>query len=319
LGNNIVGDGGALSIAKHIVKPTSHLDTWYIAGNEFTELGIAAVADALATNTKVRALWLKRNPLKVGGCIPLARMLQLNTLIEVLDLVNCGILDEGVNIIFDALRVNRTLRHLYIGTNGLTEAAGERIGQHFAEGKNELHSLYVSCNRMGDRGMLAMARGLAVDRTLQRLSVASNRIGADGCRALTDALARHPSLLLFDIGFTRATSAVGELGNRIEDLGAAHIADLLRTNNVIRSLDILHNSIGQVGLNHLRDAMKLNTSLTTLNFTQFGKVHNEVGKEELRAAVDRNRLAAGPLLLSQLSKIDTPEHISEIYSVYRTH
>jgi len=152
---------------------------------------------------------------------------------------------------------------------------------------------------------------------LQRLSVGSNRVGPEGARALSEALLRHPAMVMLDLGFTRATTAVGELGNRLEDLGAAHMADLLRGNTVLRSLDLLHNTIGQIGLNHLRDALKTNMTLTTLNFTQFGRVHNEIAKEEIRAALERNRRLAGPLLPS-LSKVDTPDHIAEIYSVYRT-
>jgi hypothetical protein len=52
---------------------------------------------------------------------------------------------------------------------------------------------------------------------------------------------------------------------------------------------------------------------------QFGKVHNEPGKEELRAALQRNREALAPAQLAAAEQVQLPDHVREIYSVYRTH
>ncbi len=94
---------------------------------------------------------------------------------------------------------------------------------------------------------------------------------------------------------------------------------MLRTNTVLRSLDLLHNYISQVGVNHLREALKINQTLVWLQLTQFGKVHNEPGKEELRAALQRNLAQIPEDLRERVAKINLPDHITEIYSVYRTH
>ena len=49
----------------------------------------------LESDKQVKALWLKRNPLKPEGMVPIRNLLQKNTFLKVLDLVNCGLLDEG--------------------------------------------------------------------------------------------------------------------------------------------------------------------------------------------------------------------------------
>jgi hypothetical protein len=97
------------------------------------------------------------------------------------------------------------------------------------------------------------------------------------------------------------------------------MAHLLRHNTALRSLDLLHNGISQLGVNALREAMAVNRTVTSLQLTQFGKVHNEPGKEELRAALARNRALIPAADLEALDEIDLPTHIREIYSVYRTH
>ena len=87
----------------------------------------------------------------------------------------------------------------------------------------------------------------------------------------------------------------------------------------LRSLDLLHNGISQVGVNALREGLAQNRSLTSLQLTQFGKVHNEPGKEEIRAALARNRALLDPEASASLVELELPAHIREIYSVYRTH
>lgn len=322
LGNNIVGDGGAAEIAGFLrERKDSPLDCWYIAGNNIGPQGIAEVCDALADDRKVTSLWLKRNPLKAAGMRPIARLLRANSTLEVLDLVNCGLLDDGLEVVLGALmgeHANKTLRHLYLGTNGITERSAPQISEFLAK-DCALESFFLSCNRLGDDGVVRIAEGLAANRTIGRVSLASNCIGPRGAAALAEALKNHPSIVLLDLGFTKATVAVGELGNFIGDDGARALAGMLQHNTTLRSLDLLHNYISQVGVNHLREALKVNRTLVHLQLTQFGRVHNEPGKEELRAALQRNRELVPADQAERVGKIGLPDHITEIYSVYRTH
>ena len=100
-------------------------------------------------------------------------------------------------------------------------------------------------------------------------------------------MTHHPSLLFLDLGFTRATPAVGELGNQMRNAGATSLATMLRENRVLRALDITHNGVSQAGLDTLRDALATNMSLTTLECRQFGKATNSDSLDVIRAALAR--------------------------------
>lgn len=322
LGNNIVGDGGAAAIADYIrERADSPMECWYIAGNHIGPEGVRHVCDALADDTRVTSLWLKRNPLKAAGMAPLAGLLRANRTLKVLDVVNCGLLDEGLAALLDAFEgagANKTLRHLYLGTNGITERSAPRVAE-FLAGECALESLYLSCNRLGDEGVEVIARGLAANRTVRRFSLASNRVGPRGAAALAKALTGHPTLQLLDLGFTKATVAVGELGNYVGDEGARALSQMLAANESLRVLDLLHNYISQAGVNHLRAALAVNRTLVSLQLTQFGRVHNEPGKEEIRAALARNLALVPEAEREAVTKVELPDHIGDIYSVYRTH
>ncbi|EFA74850.1 hypothetical protein PPL_11884 [Heterostelium album PN500] len=332
LGNNIVGNGGGEAIADYIrYNEDSKIDTWYIAGNNFDVDGITPIAEALEKDTKVKALWLKRNPLLTVGVKPIASMLEKNCYLQTLDLLNCGILDQGVEILFNSLRKNTTLKNLYIDTNGLTTASAGYICQLLESGENHLDSLYLSCNRMGDEGAKLISQGLLVDKQLKRLGLGSNGIGPIGAKHLVDAILVHPSLVQLNLGFTRATFQLGAINNVLGDSGAAEIARLIKANTHIRSIDLTHNGISQQGIGMLKDSLKNNLILTSLALNQFGMENNDAARQEINYALGRNRLQWGKAELNgenedlwmkkgdQLAEeINTPQHIAEILSVYRT-
>ena len=316
LGNNVVGAGGAEQIASFIRSGRSRVRVWYLAGNEFDAAAVAHVCAALETPgpVEVEGLWLKRNPLGPAAGPALAQLLQADTPLQTLDLVNTGLLDAGASQVVAALSDNTQLRHLYLGTNGLQTAEGLAT---YLQRVDRLESLYVDCNRLGDAGVVALAKGLAASRRLRRLSVASNRIGPVGARALADALRAHPSLTFLNVGWTRATAAVHERGNHMGDEGAAALGEMLERHPALRVLDVSHNDITQRGLDHFRQALQSNTTLVGLRCPQRGKATNPDRMAQLRGLVDRNRCAAG-LDASDIEAIRTPLPARQVLSVYRT-
>eukprot|EP01102_Stenamoeba_stenopodia_P011184 TRINITY_DN3420_c0_g1_i1.p1 TRINITY_DN3420_c0_g1~~TRINITY_DN3420_c0_g1_i1.p1 ORF type:complete len:1127 (+),score=293.80 TRINITY_DN3420_c0_g1_i1:148-3381(+) len=318
LGNNVVGNVGAKAIAEFI-RNGAKLTTWYIAGNEIDAEGIQPVCEALHHHPLVNQLWLKRNPLRPEGAVHIANLIRNNSVLLVIDLVNTGLLDKGIQTIFEALPSNNTIRHLYVGSNGVTEEGAVYIAKYLKH-HNKLHSLGVSLNRLGDKGAEIIADALKDDKTLERLSIASNRLSHVGATAIAEVVKHHPSLRYLDFGFTKATSVLGELGNIMGDEGAKSIGEMLKVNKTLRGLDLLHNGIGQVGLQHVKEGLKENTTLVNLVTTQFGKVHNEITKEEIKHYLQRNRsLVSSKEELDEIDKLELPEHIAEVYSVYRTH
>lgn len=321
LGNNVVGDEGGKVISEFIKSGSSPLKIWYIAGNNFTAKGIEPIAEALINDKQVTGLWLKRNPLKAAGMIPIGNLLSNNNTLEVLDLLNCGLLDEGVKILFKSLYNNSTLKHLYLSANGITPDGLEAISEYFKSGKSVLETIFLGCNRIGNEGAKVLSEGLKEDKNLIRLNLASSRIGAEGMGHLSEALKVHPKLRLLDLGYMRATMDLGELGNYMEDAGAFHLSEFISSESCkLVSLNITHNHITQRGIQALTEAIKRNKTLVYIDYVQFGVSLNEITLTELRLALEKNKN------LMKLNEPDTdiesiviPDHVKEIYSVYRTH
>lgn len=319
IGNNIVGNSGARAIADFIRGGRSHIDVWYIGGNEIDAQGLAPICEALYDHPHVQSLWLKRNPLGPDSGALLAELLRRNDRIHTLDLVNTGLLDEGLRVLAEALADNRGLRHLYLGTNGLGVDSA-RVLADILRTHDHLESLFVSCNRLGDEGAELLANALRRNTSLRRLSLASNRMGPAGAEALADALSDGTSGLEFlGLGWTRATAAVGELGNRIGNDGASALARMLRANRSLRALDVSHNRISQAGIDALGDALEANRSLCLLRHPQHGKAVNHDALERLHTKLDRNWEALRKREPGVTQEdLTTPRSTQAILSVYRT-
>ena len=127
-------------------------------------------------------------------------MLAHNNTLQVLDLLNCGILDEGVAELCNGLAKNTALKHLYLSANGITPRGLLAIKDYYSRGKSELVSLFLGCNRIGNEGAIVIADILKFDSKLKRLNLASSRIGAEGMKCLSEGLIQNRSIQMLDLG-----------------------------------------------------------------------------------------------------------------------
>lgn len=290
-------------------------------------------------------LWLKRNPLKAPGAAVIAAMLQTNRTIYTLDLDNTGLLDEGGVTVLSSLAGNGgALRHLFLNSNGFSQPTADAIAACLnppAPSQCPLLSLSVGVNRFGDAGAETIAAGLRLNTGLTRLSLASNRIGPIGCAAIAKAVAVHPTLASLNLGFSKSTIALGELGNFVGDSGAEALAVALSENRSLRELDLANNGITEKGLHSFMTALRGghvgnndgsggggigggggggNTSLVTLNTRSFGTTHvtlNGAALDELNAMLEHNLKACSEGELQEVAEAHMPKHVRDIYSVYR--
>jgi Ran GTPase-activating protein (RanGAP) involved in mRNA processing and transport len=287
-------------------------------------------------NTTVTALWLKRNPLLPQGAKYLASALTTNTALQTLDLVNTGILDEGVISVIQALQQNpaSSLQHLYIGGNAETAKSGEAIGNWLKTGYSRLTSLFLSCSRLEDEGVKFIAEGLKVDKLINRIGLESVRVGDEGAKALADALEHHPSITLLDLGFRKGTFEMGERPNQITDEGLLYIGEKLigppdaRKVNNLRILDFVSNKITREGAQKFVETyVRGNEQLLRVRLSQTGAERNISVEHECKqlARENQKKFFEPSLPLSEEEKqerlrvkeVMEPNHISEIYSIYR--
>ncbi|KAJ3608436.1 hypothetical protein NHX12_025483 [Muraenolepis orangiensis] len=95
----------------------------------------------------------------------------------------------------------------------------------------------------------------AKDCQVQRISLRSNNIGPKGACFLAEALKMNQ--VLVSINFQN---------NSIKEDGVQALADVLRINRKLVSLNVQNNSIGAGGARHLAEALKTNQTLTELKY-----------------------------------------------------
>ena len=327
LGNNIIDTKGAQAIANFIA--TEHkpkIETWYIAGNCIDSEGIELIAKSLRTDTDTKALWLKRNPLNANGAKALGEMLKYNASIECIDLHNTNIGDEGMQYLCEGLLENITLKRLYLDANNITIEGMRHLHNYFitmaAKGKIGLQSLWIGMNRYEDEGVLLLADAFSQYKHMERLSVNSSRITANGAKALCDSMISHEKLVLFDLGMYKSTGDMGELPNNLMDEGAEHISEFIRNNKHVKVLDISQNGITEEGMNKIINAMQENTTLCYIYYDQYGSYLSPSVKKNIKACMEKNiqiqyGITYAEFHTSKLRFLKHTEDILKIDSIYR--
>jgi len=182
------------------------------------------IANAMKYNIYVTYLRLGNNIGDVGA-EALARMLEHNTTLKVLDLSgNSSITARGVVALANALKINTTLT-----------------------------TLNLSMTNVKQKACVALSSMLGVNRTLTNLDVSCNNIGDRGVKALLEFIQKRNS------GLTTLSIA----NNNISSTGANFIAETVRDNTTLTSIDISYNNFEVLRNITLMDALKYNYSLTT--------------------------------------------------------
>ena len=206
-----------------------------------------------------------------------------------LNLRNRGIISEGVKLIADAIKVNKTLKKLDIGVNSISDDGAAAISDSLKY-NNSLHELDMSCNKITSEGAKKIAEAIKVNTTLKILRISSNTISDDGVAAISDGLKYNNSLQELNIRNNKITSEGAEKvaeairmnttlkiliisDNRLSDDGVAAISDSLKSNNSLWRLEMEGINITTKGAKEIAEAIKVNTNLHTLYIRQ----HNSIG------------------------------------------
>ncbi len=157
---------------------------------------------------------------------------------------------------------------------------------------------------LGDRGVTVLTDGLAENKTLIDLGLASNGIGVEGCNSLLAALETHPAIGNLDLGYSPSTRVLGAQPNQIGDIGASAIAKFLKSNSTLSKLNLARNEISEEGKIALITGLEINQKLCDL--TLDGKPDRRI-----ELLLERNcRLNLG-------KELEKPRSVALIQSVYR--
>jgi hypothetical protein len=87
---------GADALASLDLDKSQTIQTWYLAENAINGDSMGSVTGAFQLNNTADSLCLNRNPIKADGATHLGRMLLFNMSLQLLDLNNTGLLNDGV-------------------------------------------------------------------------------------------------------------------------------------------------------------------------------------------------------------------------------
>lgn len=121
--------------------------------------------------------------------------------------------------------------------------------------KIKLHTLNISNNYLGPKGLEILAKMLVNNTTMTFLNLAGNDIGCEGAKKIAEVLPQNQVLKEIILS-----------NNCIQQEGANFIAEaILRVSTSLTALDLSSNIIGWEGVKNLILVQSQNTALTSLN------------------------------------------------------
>jgi Ran GTPase-activating protein (RanGAP) involved in mRNA processing and transport len=346
LGNNITGLEGGKSIGKYLANQYENANkiiTWYLAGCDLTSEALGYIVDGfiIGQDVSCNALWLKRNPIYSEGIKHIRRLLENNSNIKILDLHNTGIglsknayndkegryeqylTDNGISDLCEGLKINTTLRHLYLDANALGLMSAQILADYFKFkincGMQGISSLWIDMNKLGDDGVNILCDVLRDYPYIKRLNLGSNYISERGMQYITDAFKNHTKLKVLDVSLYKSTANMGSVPNNIGDNGVPAICELIENNKSIRYFNISMNNISNDGINRISDALEMNTSIWYFHYSQYGNEISQSVIQKINNILERNRSLEPNITFSNehIRILKHSNKIVNIDSIYR--
>lgn len=219
------------------------------AGNLCQIGGAERLGEALALNTTLRVLELDSNRLTAKGAVALANGLLKNKGLRKLT-VGGNSVKEGAKKFASALQVNKTLEWLELGANGIDDDGCDELSWALAGSCMLTHLVRAAqaCER--ERA------GAARHRCLRQCPAShACHSAARACAPRTRARPRSPLVTLPPFPLLPPSQDLSR--NDLTSGACEELADALRANSVIRSLDLATCRIGDDGAAMLADALSV--------------------------------------------------------------
>lgn len=214
--------------------------------------GAAALGEALATNTALRALDLG---LSCSGddLVPICKGLSINTSLTRLDLSHCSNLSAASLVALElALKQNSTLIHLVSplpgGAAAETAPFANAIASNVGLVELDLSSLLDSNSQL-----LPIFIAIASHPTISKLKMKKTGCTADAVVAFAQLLKSNTSLRDLDLS-----------ENDLRDSGVGMLAEALKKNTTLLKLNLRNTAASGPGILSLASAIEVNSTLTHL-------------------------------------------------------
>ncbi|KAF7487671.1 Protein phosphatase 1 regulatory subunit 37 [Sarcoptes scabiei] len=278
--------GRTIRIGSHLV--TLHLENAGLFGRR-----LAILVSSIKFNTSLRELYLSENKISSTDCVQIGNLLRGNSFLNVLDLRNNLIQDNGLDCVCEGLSHQPTqngpikIFDLFNTNNQSTATDDSTISQN-----SGVLILNLSNNQLTSRAMNRLMQTLPQCRSLIGLDLSNNSIGDEGVLILKEALIECRTLKYLNLSSTGLTSE-----------GANVIADVIRHNHHLTSIDLSNNEINPKGIVSLANSMQSNRRIIKLilssqddcetrNELKISDSSLEHALKEIEARCDENKINA---------------------------
>ncbi|KAL1520434.1 hypothetical protein AB1Y20_022017 [Prymnesium parvum] len=242
------------------------------------------------------------------------------------DLGDCHLRKNDSILVAHAVRTSSRLVTLDLNRNNI----GAEGAAHIAEALKTnatLTSIHLYGNKIGAEGAAHIAEALKTNTTLTSLDLYGNNIGAEGAAHIAEALKTNATLTSFNLKSApplrrrdrhatyptaRRPCLALPLSHTLINIGAegaAHIAEALKTNATLTSLDLAANDIGAEGAAHIAEALKTNTTLTSLHL--YGNKIEAEGAAHIAEALKTNATLTSLHLYGNNIGAEGAAHVAE--------
>jgi Ran GTPase-activating protein (RanGAP) involved in mRNA processing and transport len=285
----------------------------YLANTNCGDVSVTALTDGLKNNTSLKVLDLSNNGITDEGCVMIAEAVQHNQTLTSLTLSKNCIGDRGAIRMVAALCVNSSLLMIDVSLNEAiseTQVSEVTMLAHLNAHSSRLKQTLLQLRRNDIGDSLDLSRAGAQLKEFRDL-VHNQREHLDDWAAemLCKYLADNKSVTFVDLS-----------SNHIGDVGALHIANMLRRNTKIDRLVLQHNLITSVGAQHLIAAVvESNNSLRFLSVFKNALSQEFAVKLEWVMAINRQPLQLKSILTKvetncpMLTAVHLDDHLSERY------
>lgn len=275
-----------MNILSRALRLVYHLHILKLENCGLSGRPIVILVTALKMNTGIRELYLADNGLDLYDAIQLGSLLRLNNHLQLLDISNNNIQDDGVHDLLEGL-INQV--------------------HEDKEGKG-LSILILWNNRLTKKSSPYFSRIISLSRTLETLNIGQNMLTSEMLVTVKDSLKQNRILLQLGMQSTDLTCS-----------GIVALSDIIENNQVLQRIDLRDNSIQMTGMNALHAAMQKNRSVIQLDLDDKprmkidGTLHEYMEVvAEIRRCCARNK--ENQQLNANIEDSESPRHHSRICS-----
>lgn len=220
-------------------------------------------------DARIRRREAKRRA-KLQAGLQKRRMLMEKTLQEEQDALAAN---HQSSMMLEMVRENMVQVNIRLDLNSVTA----RVLAKAMWANNTITCLDLSSNELNDHAGSYLARILKRNFTLKKLELCNNSFGSRTCAAFGESLLINDSLVYLSLDSNPLQDVDSE-----DTSGLKQMADALRTNKTLTSLNLWRTRINAEGGLHLANAMEDNDSLL---FMELGK--NNINMSEVKRITDK--------------------------------